>query len=44
MKRKQKAALDVHLVIEHFQLPVVLLQLRQLGQKATAEVDVDEAG
>lgn len=33
-----------HLVIEHFQLPVVLLQLRQLGQKATAEVDVDEAG
>lgn len=33
-----------HLVVEHLQLPVALLQLRQLGQELAAEVDVDEAG
>lgn len=33
-----------HLVIEHFQLPVVLLQLRELRQHSTAKVQVDQAG
>lgn len=33
-----------HLVIEHLQLPIILLQLRQLGQQLTAEVQVDQAG
>lgn len=32
-----------HLVIEHLQLPVALLQLRQLHQQLTAKVQVDEA-
>lgn len=32
-----------HLVIEHLQLDVVLLQLRQLSQEPTAKVHVDEA-
>lgn len=32
-----------HLVIDHLQLAVMLLQLRQLGQHLTAEVHVDEA-
>lgn len=30
--------------MEHLQLPVALLQLRQLGQELAAEVDVDQAG
>ena len=33
-----------HLVIEHLQLLVVLLQLRQLGQQLTSEMQVDQAG
>lgn len=33
-----------HLVIEHFQLPVVLLQLRELRQHSMAKVQVDQAG
>lgn len=33
-----------HLVVEHLQLPVTLLQLRQLGQQLTTEVDIDQAG
>lgn len=35
---------DAHLVVEHLQLPVALLQLRQVGQELAAEVDVDQAG
>lgn len=41
---EQRAEREAHLVVEHLQLLVVLLQLCQLGQELVAEVEVDEAG